>query len=93
MNQQRVLLFARVLFASLAEASAVGNLTFENLDERAVVPGFLDETLCPGPHGLDGKLDIPPCGHHDNREVRVLGAQAARAVRAPPHPRSYLLNS
>lgn len=43
-------------------------------NQRSVVPRLLHEALRAGAHRLDGQLDVPPRGHHDDREVVVFGA-------------------
>ena len=56
----------------------------ENLQQRRVVPRFLDEAARPAAHRLDRRIDRPPAGHDDHGQERV--EHAARDTSSSPSP-------
>ena len=47
-----------------------------------VVPGLLNEVAGAASHGLHGKIDIAPGGHHDHRRGVALRVQAGQQIEA-----------
>ena len=89
LDQACLLHFALLLVIAAAGGAAFRDFALDDLDEREVFPRLLHEALGAAPHRFDRRIDAAPPGHDDDRQGRVVDADARRSTPGLLAPRSY----